>query len=195
MTIIHQAYPGDTFHECAQDAIRKATTYQDTVTMMFNEIPVSFTVSTTIEQAWESYSQAVDERARIYKESAEGKAAEQRATESLRRHQESHDECMRTLPTVLEEGEAAILDWLVKFSQASDHVGVMGRDFARVSSLLELYGYVEGDCLGLDKNEYRNPRIMARYIVGQALTCMKSMGMGPHPVTEKFVADYHNLIK
>jgi len=194
MTIIHDACIGDTFNQSAAKAIIKAICHQDTVTMMFNEISVTFTPSTTLEQAYQSYIDAVEERSRLYRASPEDQAAAQRAAESLRKHQDSHDECMQTLGTVLEQGEEALLDWLVKFSDACDHVGVMGRDFPRVCAMLEVHGYVEGDCVGLDKQAYSQPRTLALYIVGQALACMKAMNMGPHPMTSQFVADYHKLI-
>lgn len=194
MTIIHHPSIGDTFNQSADKAIRKAICHQDTVTMMFNEISVTFTPSTTLEQAYQAYSDAVEERSRLYRASPEGQAAAQRAAEILRKHQAAHDLCMHSLEGVLAEGEEALLDWLVKFSDACDHVGVMGQDFPRVCAMLEVHGYVEGDCVGLDKQEYTQPRTLARYIVGQALACMRAMDMGPHPMTSQFVADYHKLI-
>jgi hypothetical protein len=156
--------------------------------MMFNEISVSFTPSTTIDQAWQVYSDAVDEHREA------GPSAVQHAAESLHNHQAAHDECMQTLDGVLAQGDAALLDWLVKFSDACDHVGVVGQDFPRGCAMLEVHGYVEGDCVGLDKQEYTQPRTLALYIVGQALNCMKTMGMGPHPSTSRVVADYYTLI-
>lgn len=119
--------------------------------MMFNEISVSFTPSTTIDQAWQVYSDAVDEHREA------GPSAVQHAAESLHNHQAAHDECMQTLDGVLAQGDAALLGWLVKFSDACDHVGVVGRDFPRVCAMLEVHGYVEGDCVGLDKQEYTQP--------------------------------------
>ena len=89
--------------------------------------------------------------------------------------------------------ETKLMNWLYDFSDAADHVGVEGKDFQRVSSVLELHGYVENDCVGWDKSQFEDPRIMARYIVGQALNCMKRMNMGPHPMTQTFVEKYHAL--
>lgn len=194
MTMKYEPRLGDDFRTASLAAIVKATIYNTDVEMMFNETVVKFTKDTTVDQAWSTYNADIEERNRKWRASPEGQAAEQRAQARLRKSQEDHDECMRTLATVLEKGEAAILDWLVKFTDASDHIGVVGKDFARVSSLLELHGYVENDCLDLDKQEYENPNIMARYIVGQAINCMKTLGMGPHPITSKFVADYRKLI-
>ena len=89
--------------------------------------------------------------------------------------------------------EPRLMEWLAAYSDAADHVGVEGKDFLRVCSVLEVLGYVEGDCVGWDKCQFENPRVMARYIVGQALNCMKSMNMGPHPMTQSFVEKYHAL--
>lgn len=72
MTIIHHPYIGDTFNQSADKAIREAICHQDTVTMMFNEISVTFTPSTTLEQAYQAYSDAVEERSRLYRASPEG---------------------------------------------------------------------------------------------------------------------------
>lgn len=58
MAIFHRAYAGETFHQCWTDAIRKATIYQQTVVMIFNQIPVQITASTTIEHSWQAYIQA-----------------------------------------------------------------------------------------------------------------------------------------
>lgn len=160
----------------------------------FNEIQLLIDGSMSVEKVLEAYDQAWADRSARYWASQEGQQALQELEDIKASHQSRHDKLMAELWDVASD-ESKLMDWLYDFSDAADHVGVEGKDFQRVSSVLELHGYVENDCVGWDKCQFENPRVMARYIAGQALNCMKRMNMGPHPMTQTFVEKYHALTK
>jgi hypothetical protein len=164
------------------------------VRLNFNEIQLLIDGSMSVEKVLEAYDQAWADRSARYWASQEGQQALQELEDIKASHQSRHDKLMAVLWDVAGD-ESKLMDWLYDFSDAADHVGVEGKDFQRVSSVLELHGYVENDCVGWDKSEFENPRVMARYIAGQALNCMKRMNMGPHPMTQSFVEKYHALTK
>jgi hypothetical protein len=186
--------PGENIQKSARECILLSAARGCTVRLNFNEIQLLIDGSMSVEKVLEAYDQAWADRSARYWASQEGQQALQELEDIKASHQSRHDKLMAVLWDVAGD-ESKLMDWLYDFSDAADHVGVEGKDFQRVSSVLELHGYVENDCVGWDKCQFENPRVMARYIAGQALNCMKRMNMGPHPMTQTFVEKYHALTK
>lgn len=190
----YHGHPGEHVSQSAQNCIQLSEARGCPVRLNFNDIELEVDSSMSVEQVLEAYDQAWADRSARYWASAEGQQALKEQEEIRLHHQSRHDALMAELWDVAGD-ESKLMDWLSDFSDAADHVGVEGKDFQRVSSVLELHGYVDNDCVGWDKSQFEDPRVMARYIAGQALNCMKQMNMGPHPVTQNFVEKYHALTK
>lgn len=184
--------PGEHILKSAARCIDMSKTQACLVRLHFNDIELVVDHNMTVDEIAERYDQERELASQRWQQSAEGQQVLREQEAIQQHHQSRHDALMSELWDVAGD-ETKLMDWLYDFSDAADHVGVEGKDFQRVSSVLELHGYVENDCVGWDKCQFENPRIMARYIVGQALNCMKSMNMGPHPMTQTFVEKYHAL--
>lgn len=95
------------------------------------------------------------------------------------------------LPNVLKAGEASTMNWLKDYTVLADDSSVDGK-FDKVIEFLTKAGYSEKDSSYDRETTKVTANVMARYIAGNALSCMKD-GMPPHPVLEKFVGQYFEL--
>ena len=186
--------PGEHILKSAARCIDMSKTQACAVRLHFNDVELVIDHTMTVDEIAERYDQERVLAAQRWRDSDAGRQVMQELEDIRASHQSRHDKLMAVLWDVASD-ESKLMDWLYDFSDAADHVGVEGKDFQRVSSVLELHGYVENDCVGWDKCQFENPRVMARYIAGQALNCMKRMNMGPHPMTQTFVEKYHALTK
>jgi hypothetical protein len=185
--------PGDTFWMVADKAINVSVQADQPVRVVFNEIELTVSPKDTGDLVWQRYMTAYDKLCEAYQASPEGIAAAERARTEVEMAQAKHDQLMESLPEIAGD-EAALMNWLVLYSDAADHIHVR-KDFPRVWSMLEVHGYQDNDAVGLDEQAYKNKRVMARYIVGQAINCMKNINKGPHPITEKMVTEYNQLVE
>ena len=94
-----------------------------------------------------------------------------------------HDDLMFQLHDL--QTEAEIMDWLYQYIPLIDHIHI-NDERGIVRKFLESKGYRESDCLGEDKEFYKNKSNLARYVIGQILNCW-------HPVAQKFIEDYRKL--
>lgn len=187
---------GDSIDSFAQKtAIPLAVGNGRSYILKWNDQKVLVTPKSTVESICADHTRQCDESYARYRASPAGIAAAKQAEKRERDCQCRHDALMVSLPGIV-NNEPALMTWLSDFSDAADHTGVKGRDFAKVVSLLEGAGYTKSMCCGLPKVQYSNPNIMAQYIAGQAISCMVDMQMGPHPnMTPRFVEDYRRLRK
>jgi hypothetical protein len=188
----YHGQPGEHISNSAKRCLQMSQESGSQVRLIFNnvELVVDYHIHTA-EQLVEQYDR---ERHKFWEEWRNSPAGEEAAREDERHRQEKqeeHDWLMLELMLVAGD-EAQLMEWLASYSDAADHVGVEGKDFLRVCSVLELYGYVDNDCVGFPPESFEDPRTMARYIAGQAITCMRG-GMPPHPVTQSFVERYKAL--
>lgn len=190
----YHGQPGEHISKSAANSLLLSQERGSPVEIIFNDIRLVVDYdSHTADQVVEMYDQASAKRHEEWLASPAGTAYAREELERRQEHQVQHDELMSQLLMVGGD-EPRLMEWLAAYSDAADHVGVEGKDFLRVCSVLEVYGYVEGDCVGFSESEFQNPRVMARYIAGQAISCMRS-GMGPHPITASFVEKYRALVE
>jgi hypothetical protein len=97
-----------------------------------------------------------------------------------------------TLPEILKNGNMGnLMDWLESFTLPADDIAVK-INHGYIAGLMEGAGYVENDGVGNSPEWFSNQERMGRYIVGQAIACLKS-GMPPHGITLSFVAKWRGL--
>lgn len=189
----YSGHPGEHIRNSTINSLRLSQERGEPVQITFNDVQLVVDYySHTADQVVEMYDEASAKRHQEWRSSPAGIAAAREEEIRLQEHQRKHDELMSTLIGVAGD-EAKLMDWLAAYSDAADHVGVENKDFLGVCSVLEVYGYVENDCVGFPESEFENPRTLARYIAGQAINCMR-IGMGPHPITHSFVEKYRGLV-
>jgi hypothetical protein len=156
----------------------------------FNGADVTVHPGQTTEEINAEVARQWDANAAAYRASPEGQRDAIEAAERLAKSQADHDSLTEEMQAAF-AGEGTMMDWLDRFCEAADHVGVKGKRFLDVIAALEAAGYARNAATGYAPEAYDNPEIMARYIAGQALDSMY-MGLPPHPLTHKFVAQYRD---
>lgn len=142
-----------------------------------------------LQAEWDAIS---NQRAEDYRNSPKGRAAAKKRTEEILRKQRSMNTSLAVPPDAIADHDKLMI-LLKGVAEDADDIGVQfSKD--RLAAQLEAAGFVENEHVG-EKPEWFNSRPrMARYIVGQALNCLRR-GMGPHPATGSFVERYFALPK
>ena len=164
-----------------------ATEHGQQVLMQFNGICCVATPGASGEQVEAAYVEETDRRARAYRASPAYAAAQARDRAEVARCQQQVDAIIAELPTVLNDAQK-LVDCLCRLSDAGDRVGVKC-DHKAAAEILER-AWTRDDCVGMSPETIRaNPRLMARYIVGQAIDCLRRH-MPPHPMIRTFAEQY-----
>lgn len=190
----YHGQPGEHISKSAANGLELSRERGSPVEIIFNDIRLVVDYhSHTADQVVEMYDRTSAKRHEEWKASPAGIAYALEEDQRRLEHQTNHDRLMSQLIDVAGD-EERLMSWLSAYSDAADHVGVENKDFQLVWSILEVHGYVNNDCVGFDKSEFENPRVMARWIAGQAINCMQK-GMSPHPMTAQFVEKYKILVQ
>jgi hypothetical protein len=153
----------------------------------FNDILLIADASSTPDGIVAFFDQQREIRAEEYRNSPEGKRAEQEAEERRSRLQQTHDSLMRKLPSLDMHDQVAVLDWLCQMQEPSDHIGIILRRTTIVSAF-EKAGFVANANTGKAyKADDRENNF--RYLVGQALAGLKD-GPAIHSILHKFTKEW-----
>lgn len=90
-----------------------------------------------------------------------------------------------------EEQLDLLMSWIKNYAHLADFTGVE-RHADTVLERLDFFGFTENALVGNPPEFFSTKIRLARYIAGQAINCLKR-GMPPHPITDKFVAQYFAL--
>jgi hypothetical protein len=184
-----EAKPGQHVQQFAQQLIDRAKADGVDVEGDFNGITlhVSSDEPVTAEDLVNFYSQESDRRAEEYRQSPEGvKAAEE---DEARKNalQEKADQLVTQLDSLDFSNLEAVIDWIVDFQDASDHIGV-SFDREKVVSTFRSHGFDVGVNTGEAFNE-EDAENFAKWLVGQALGGINSVG-AIHQVVHRFAGDW-----
>lgn len=190
---------GSSIDWCVQECVAKARSSGENVTLLnFNGVDVICTPTTTVEEALKSWRDGMDRNAETWRNSPEGKRAAQEAEERAINAQRQVD---RLLAQLEDFGDAVATDilitWLAEFSEHADHIAVK-YDRNGLIAKLESFGYKANAHVAKTEKEKKavknwKRQTMAEYIIGQAISCMKS-GMSPHPnLTPRFAQEYAEM--
>ena len=165
--------PGSHIDDAARELIEAAKNGEP-AEGEFNGVKLVAGRNSTVEAIVARYHEGLEAQSKAYRESPEGIAATAKEATRKRNLQEQADALMVELQTLDMNSDVAVLDWLDRFQDPSDHTGVR-TDAAAVVKAFEEAGYVAGANCGpaFDENDRGN---YARYLVGQAISNLKYIG-------------------
>lgn len=172
-----------------REALQLARRYNRPVRFRFNgrRMTASNRLSARhIERQWEHATAAAS---LAYRRSPEHAAETARSIADITAKQATVTALVAVLPTVTTLD--GMMAWLHGFTDPADRVGVKYDQIA-VAAQLEKMGFVDGE--GVGDGTPATSEKMGRWIVSQAINCLRH-GIGPHPVTLRFVQDYLALRK
>jgi hypothetical protein len=183
---------GTHINRACKEACEIANETGEEISFNFNDIILTATPEADSEELANEYSRKSEQRRKAYQESEEGKrAAEKRAAEIVEKN-DKVNALVAALPEILKNGNMGnLMDWLEFFTLPADDIAVK-INHGQIADLLESAGYVENDGVGNPPDWFSNQDRMGRYIVGQAISCLR-MNMPPHGVTLGFVKKWRGL--
>lgn len=200
-TLNYSATIGSHIQQAAREATRLAKSHRALVRMDFNDVLLRAAPKKSASTLLWEFTLGMSRAASNYRQSEKGQQeARRRALEVLQR-QDAVTAAIRSLPGLLEINNLDhLMGWLHSFVEHADDVGVDFNAAAGLTSgglewiavLFEAKGYRQGEGVGQSPDWFTTRERLGRYVIGQALECIRS-GMPPHPITQKFVADYFKL--
>lgn len=143
----------------------------------FNGVTLRATGKETAKDLSNYYDDASAKESAAYRKTDEYKEIQRKQKEEKSELQKQHDELMAELPKLDFKNHNKVLDFAVKYHEATDHIGVK-KDHSIIIGALEKGGYVSGANTGEDYKE-NDEENSARYLIGQFMSCIKSMGACP----------------
>jgi hypothetical protein len=179
---------GEKVSETAEKMVALANKSKQTVTAKFNDITLTAKPGDKPGMITTFYSNESSRRSEEYKKSPAGKKAAREAAERVVQMQQKYDALLQQLPDLDFTSYEAVLNWLCEFQDPSDHIGVT-KQTQVVLKAFTSHGYKAGVNTGdaFDKNDCDN---VARYIIGQALSCLQSDVGAVHQVIHSFTEDW-----
>lgn len=179
--------PGDHISAAAARLVEIAKDNATETFGTFNDVEMRATPVSDPAEIVAVWERDMEAAARAYRESPEGRKAEEERQERRRQAQAKHDALMQQLPTLDWDSAVAVLDWFCAMQEPSDHVGVVVKRDSIVRAA-EAHGYKPNMNVGPDfrrghaTNEYE-------YLIGQ---CLSGLTEGPaiHSIIHKFAADW-----
>lgn len=152
----------------------------------FNDIMLTAKAGAAPADVVDLFNRESAARAEAWRNSPEGKAAEQRRVQAIADAQAKHDKLVLDLMTLDFKNPMAVLDWLCAIQDATDHVGVR----VEKAVILDMFtgnGFKPGVNCGSDyKADDRDNSF--RWLVGQALDGLQHVAI--HGVIHRFAADW-----
>ena len=153
----------------------------------FNDIEMIADGALTAEEIVAQWSRDMDAKAVAYRNSPEGKAAETMREAAITKLQETHDLALQDLRSLDWSSDIAVIDWVCRIQDATDHIGVAVRG-REILDEFGRHGFEPsvncGDAFRPDDRDN-----VHRYIVGQALDNLSGDG-AIHGVVHKFAEDW-----
>lgn len=176
----------------AKESIALAKKHGVPVHFQFNGVKLIATGKkspVTIEREYDMICSSKHEK---YRCSKKGQADAARRKEEVAQSQSEVDNLVALLPGALGGVNSdGVITILARLSVVGDDVGVK-YDHAALCALLEKAGYTSNAHVGKAPAEFNTRKIMAEYIIGQCINCLKT-SIGLHPVTESFAQKYFAL--
>ena len=190
--ITYEPSPGTRIETACDEAVNMAKQIGSTVRFKFNDVELTATPTTkphSIVSEWQQESKRLSEK---YRNSPQGRAAAKARTAEISRLKTQSEALLMSLSSILLSGSTdELMGWLKSFAPISDDVCVKF-DTAAVAAKFEAAGFKENEGVGKKPEWFNTRNRMARYIIGQAINCLKR-GMPPHPITVSFIEKYESL--
>lgn len=171
-------------------AVGMANVSGESVEMIFNGVDLVVRPGERPEDVSDRWSKGMAEASAAWRASPEGIAQQQLANAIAETAKRNTARLLEELPAIVNDGPA-LMRWLLKFTDAADHVAAKF-DTAALAKRLEAAGYRDNHHVGRPESDFNDEQTLREYVVGQVIRCLHS-GMPPHPVTKKFIGQYANL--
>ena len=185
-SIIYEPTPIEDVSKIAERMIALAKEKNSIVTAKFNNIELTATDDSTVEDIVHGYIINYGRASEANRQSPEGQRAVLEMEESKQEAQRKVDALMEQLPNLDFTDQAALMDWICEFQSPSDYPGIVTNQEEVVRVFAE-HGYQPGVNAGdaLNGNDRDN---FARYIIGRALDNMRgdagAISRVVHPLVE-----------
>lgn len=193
--LVLEILPGNHYSYACNQAMKIAHEKDTVVEFDFNGHKITVDKSSTLVELSDRYARLCQEAREKYEASGEGKKYEAKRKKDIATKQKIVDGLTTSLlsfnETDVAKRDGYVLKMLSELAEPADDMDVK-TEFGSIVEKLKSLGYKDSDCVKLEKSEYENQPILARYIVGQCISCMRK-GMAPHHVVTRFVDDYFKL--
>jgi len=163
-----------------------------TVSGDFNGVTLTATGKETPEMLQKHFSVEMNKQVEEYRNSDEYKAQEERRSKEVIELQKKHDALIASIPNHDFKDYGATLDLVYRYYEVTDHVGVQ-KNHGSFIETLEKNGYLPNANTG-SQFKKDDPENHARYLIGQFMSCTKSMGACP-PVMDSFYKEYVKMFR
>lgn len=165
---------GRNVSEVAKEMVAAVKAGAKSAHAVFNEVSLVAVRGTTVSDIEAQLHAGYAAASEAYRKSPEGIAAKAKEQSDRRNMQATADALMVEFKTLDMASDVAVLDWLDRFQDPSDNTTIR-TDTKRVIEGLKAAGYVSNANCGPAFNESDRDNY-ARYLVGQALSCLESVG-------------------
>lgn len=183
-----EAHGGEHIATTAARMVAEAVRTGDVVEVDFNGVRLSASEATTARDIEAAYDAETTKRREAYRSSPEGKADAARRLVEVNRKKAKVADLMSVLPQLGWTNLDRIIGWLGKLQAASDDVSVPV-PWAKIVETFRANGFEPGVNTGDEFQEFDRDNV-ARYIVGQALSCLASPPHAIHPVFHSHAAKW-----
>lgn len=178
---------GENIEDACKAALSMSMESGESVDFTFNDVTLIANPKGTISEllnAWEGQSEALRQK---YLQSKEYRDYQIKRKKEVAQKQKKVDDIIDVLPFIIKD-ELRLMICIRDLADNADDVDVK-LDYANLADILEKAGHIENIHVGAPKEWFHEKKIMAEYIVGQVINCLK-MNMPPMPVTVRFCNEY-----
>ena len=150
----------------------------------FNDVTIIAHPGDSVETLSEFYSAESRRRHEEWERSEKGQEYRRKQEETRARLQKVIDDAMLVLPTIDFTDFSAVIDWLSSIRDASDHVGVV-RPHELILQTFHERGF-EPNVFCNDAFVKGDKEIEARWLIGQALSCLQGSVHAIHQMFDHF---------
>lgn len=178
---------GDNIEHACKAALAMSMDSGEPVDFTFNDVSLTANPKNTVTELLNSWEEQMEEAHQKYLQSQEYRDYQIKRKKEVAEKQKRVNDTMDVLPFVVGD-ELKLMFCIKDLANDADDTGVK-LNHGELISILEKAGYAENKHVGAPKESFNNKTVMAEYIAGQVINCLK-MNMPPMPVTVKFCNDY-----
>jgi len=186
--LTYEGFPGEHISTACEEAKEIAKKNRKPIRFDFNGVKIVATGKKSISSMLWEFDLVLGQHSQTYRRSRKYQEYKKKRDREVRQSQFMVDSLTNGLPGLIEEGLVGVVYFCAALSKYADNVDVK-TDFNRIVSVLEGAGYINNEHTGRPESDFSNAETMGRYIVGQAINCMKK-GLPPHPITTEFEKTY-----
>lgn len=186
--LTYRASPGEHISTACEEAKEIAKKNRRPVRFDFNGVKIIATRKKSISSMLWEFNLALGHYSQTYRKSKKYQEYLKKREFKVRCSQLLVDSLVKTLPQFIEEGLDSVVYFCATLSEHADDVDV-NTDLNAIVSALEGAGYIDNEHVGRPESDFSNAETMGRYIIGQAINCMKN-GLPPHSITTEFQKRY-----